>query len=1120
MFRSGLTLLLLAMAFLAKAQYQINGAASQISCNCFELNPDQPFLGGSVWNVNQISLSNPFNFNFQVWLGCDEWGADGMAFVLQPVNVNQGGSASSLGYGGIVPSLVVELDTWPNDVTMSDPQADHIAILMNGSADHASANNLAGPVQASATSNNIENCAWHTVQFIWDPGLNTLAVFFDGSYRTSYTGNIVNTIFGGNNMVYWGWTSGTGSAASEFRFCNSILPDYDITNMTTCAGTPIQFVSTSLTATNNISSFSWNFGDGSTGSGAPVSHTYAAGGTYNVTLAIVTEGCSADTVIPITIDPIPNVNLGADVGVCDGGSVQLNSPNTLGTGTYAWSPTTGLSSSSAQSPTATPTATTNYTLTFTSTDGCSNSDQIQVAVNPLPTASAGVDATVCENDGHVLQATGGTSYAWTPAGSLSNANVANPTATPSVTTTYTVTATDANGCTDTDDVTITIVPAPTLDAGQDANICEGDVVQLNALGTGAFAWTPALGLSSTSIADPTATPTITTVYYVTLTDANSCTSTDSVIVDVDPIPVADFPDPTAVCDGSPVQFNDNSTGTITDYIWDFGDGQGGTGPNPTHIYPSVGVYTVNLTTISANGCSASTSGLAEVITGPIADFTLPDGPDFCVNDLLAPVNNSSGPIATYTWDFGEGTNSNMFEPNFAYSTEGAFTVTLTVATADNCANTYQRDVVVNPIPQVDFSASPACFGEGTQFTDLSSVTTGTINGWEWDFGDGSNVNYSQNAAHTYNSYGGFTVQLIGLTAVGCRDTVMHAVYVNPTPEVTISAESVCEGLPSSFVNSTVPNDGTIANWAWDFGDGQVGVGAQVAHQYASYGAYIVNLVAVTDGGCVGTGSTTTEVYPFPIAAMSYSNNEGCTPVPIDFTDMSSIAQGYSISDVHWYFGDGGDSQLSDPSYIYQTPGIYDVSLVVTAADGGCTDTIVAPQAMSIYVTPVADFEYQPTNATMLDPRIYFTNTTINGIDYIWEFGDDSGSTMANPMNTYLAEGDYTVVLTATNGICSSTTQRRLKIEPETFIYVPNSFTPNSDGVNEGFIAQGIGIVTFDMAIFDRWGTELYFTSDLNSPWDGTFKGKQCPIDTYVYLIHYLDVKGNGKQLKGHVNLVR
>lgn len=1117
------TFLLLSVLFEtdAMAQYQINGDASQISCNCYQLTPNAPFMGGSVWNVNQINLTQPFNYTFEVFLGCSNWGADGIAFVLQPVNINQGGGSSSLGYGGISPSLVVELDTWPNDVTMMDPQEDHIAIMRNGDSNHGGPNNMAGPVVASSTQNNIEDCGWHTIRIMWQPSLNTLAVFFDGVFRTSYTADIINTIFGGSSQVYWGWTGGTGSESADQRFCNSILPSYTISGTSTsCVGDPITFQDASQTSSGNISNFTWNFGDGSTGSGAPVNHTYTTAGTFNVTMGITTEGCTEDTIIPITINPTPVVNLGVDKNLCIGSTVQLNSPNTLGAGTYTWSPATALSSTSIPIPVSSATVNTNYSLTFISSSGCSDSDIIQVLVNPLPTANAGQDQTMCEGDQASLQATGGTSYAWTPAGSLSNALVANPTASPISTTTYTVTVTDANNCTDTDDLTINVVPAPTLDAGQNENVCEGDVVQLNAIGTGNFVWTPGTGLSSTSIFNPIASPVATTTYRVTLTDANNCSSVDSVIVDVDPIPVADFPDPTAVCNGNAVQFNDNSTGTIVTYNWDFGDGTTGTGTNPTHVYPDIGTYNVTLTTISANGCSDMTTGTAEVIDGPIPVFTLVNGPDFCEQESLQVTNASFGPIVTYLWDFGDGSTSTSMIPNFAYSAYGGYTVTLTVGTADQCFNSITEDISVHPIPVLAFSSSPACFGETTDFADLSTIPEGTVSSWEWDFGDGTNEGNGQTPSHTYTAFGEFNVRLVSVSTIGCSDTLEQLVFVNPTPVVTINAADVCLGEMVSFANSTVPSNNTIVQWNWTFGDGQTDTAFEPNYQYAAFGNYTAELTAVSDSGCVGSSTTDVEVYPYPTAAFIMSDFEGCTPVSINFTNQSTIDPNYTIGSYEWIFGDGATNTSSSTNHVYTAPGIYDVSLITTTQGGECVNTLTMSGAMSIYVTPTASFNFSPTDATMLDPRIRFNNTTINGVEYEWDFGDGSVSFDEDPMNSYPAEGDYWVTMTAINGICSDTTVRKVQIDPETFIYIPNSFTPNGNRVNDGFIAQGIGIEKFEMSIYNKWGEELYYTATINEPWNGTYKGKDVPQGSYVYSISIVDVKNESKTFTGSVNVIR
>jgi gliding motility-associated-like protein len=112
------------------------------------------------------------------------------------------------------------------------------------------------------------------------------------------------------------------------------------------------------------------------------------------------------------------------------------------------------------------------------------------------------------------------------------------------------------------------------------------------------------------------------------------------------------------------------------------------------------------------------------------------------------------------------------------------------------------------------------------------------------------------------------------------------------------------------------------------------------------------------------------------------------------------------------------------------------------------------------------------------------------------------------------------MLTATNNICFSTITQNVHIDPETFIYIPNSFTPNGDRLNDGFTAKGIGVEGFSMAIYDRWGTELYYSATIDQPWNGTYKGKDCPVETYVYRIDIVDVMGENRSFSGSVNLVR
>ena len=203
-------------------QFVVNGSAYQESENCYVLTPDEKDKAGSAWNSEAIDLRNPFHMKFEVYLGCNNTGADGIAFGFHNNLYGLGVIGGGLGYGSLSPLLVVEIDTWNNNTydNNGDPDYDHIAVLSAGAAGHNNAAfNHAGPVQASATSTNVEDCQMHRFDILWEPAKQTLSVYFDDEFRLSYTGNIAAQFFYGNPRVYWGFTGATGGVSDVQKFC-------------------------------------------------------------------------------------------------------------------------------------------------------------------------------------------------------------------------------------------------------------------------------------------------------------------------------------------------------------------------------------------------------------------------------------------------------------------------------------------------------------------------------------------------------------------------------------------------------------------------------------------------------------------------------------------------------------------------------------------------------------------------------------------------------------------------------------------------------------------------------------------------------------------------------------
>lgn len=207
----------------------------------------------------------------------------------------------------------------------------------------------------------------------------------------------------------------------------------------------------------------------------------------------------------------PVVNATNDASFCPGTTVQLNAS---GAASYSWSPATGLSNAAIANPVAAPTGTIKYTVTGTTASGCTAKDSVTLSILPRPSIVKSSDTGICRNSTAQLFASGGVSYSWSPAATLSNPNIANPVASPTGYTVYTVQVTSANNCTNTDSVKVSIRPKPTFTITTDKAICEGKTVTLNASGGDQYAWSPAALVDDASSPSPVASPGVSTVFSV------------------------------------------------------------------------------------------------------------------------------------------------------------------------------------------------------------------------------------------------------------------------------------------------------------------------------------------------------------------------------------------------------------------------------------------------------------------------------------------------------------------------------------------------------------------------------------------------------------------------------
>jgi len=276
-------------------------------------------------------------------------------------------------------------------------------------------------------------------------------------------------------------------------------------------------------------------------------------------------------------------------------------------------------------------------------------------------------------------------------------------------------------------------------------------------------------------------------------------------------------------------------------------------------------------------------------------------------------------------------------------------------------------------------------------------------------------------------------------------------------------------------------------------------------------------------GVVITDSVSVEFKPLPTVNYFEDLSVGCQPLEVSFTDSSlSNTVGDTIRYWNWDFGDGGTSTDQNPTYIYEDDGIFDVTLTVTT-NAGCVNDSTQSNLITIHPKPVAEFETSSADYSSFEMEVEFINLSTGAVDYYWEFGDGGTSLDFEPTHLYSEEGVnlITLIVTSDQG-CKDTTELELLINTENILFVPNTFTPDGDGVNDFFFSTGSGIDedNFQLWIYDRWGELIYFTHRYLDKWDGTVKGRPTQEGTYVWIIKTTDVAGRFIQLEGHVNLLR
>lgn len=865
--------------------------------------------------------------------------------------------------------------------------------------------------------------------------------------------------------------------------------DFNSSPTNLCYSGTVQFTDTTLTSLTSITTRSWTFGDGGTSTAHNPSHPYTSPGNYTVRLIIGnSQGC-LDTITKIVkVNALPNVTAGPSQSVCQGQTTPITLTAT-GAATYSWSPTTGLSCITCANPTFTPTTTITYIVTGVDTNGCSDTGVVTITVNSKPTITASNNQTICAGASVQLSANGGNTYVWSPAAGLSCSNCSNPVASPTTTTTYKVVGTNTNGCSDSAFVTVTVNPLPTVSGGPNKVICFANSTTLNATGANTYSWAPSAGLSCTTCASPTANPSSTTTYTVTGTATNGCINTATVTVTVNPKPNVSAGANQNICIGSATTLS--ATGAIN-YSWTPSTGLSCINcANPTASPSITTTYTVTGT--DNNGCTNTAT--VTVTVNPIPVVSATGSKTICPGDTSQLLATGA---ANYTWSPGTGLSCiNCLNP---IASPGITTIYKVVGTTNGCSDSAFVTITVRPAPSVSAGSNKSiCIGNSVALS-----ATGA-NNYTWSPATGLSCVNCQNPIASPATTTTYT--LTGADSIGCKGTNQVTVIVNPSPNVDAGPDkTICDGA-STQLNAT---GAQIYNWSPATNLSCTNCSNPIANPINNI---IYKVVGVDINGC----SDSDEIAISVIHKLPVSIGAGDTICMGDSTQLSATGGSSYI----WSPNNGLDDYQSATPIAF--PGVSTIYNVIIKQGDCFTDS----GHVTVVVNPIPDIDAGPDVNIVIGNSTTLHAVSNSDVKYKWApveglSCDDCASPVAAPK----ARTDYTVTVTNQWG-CKAKDDVTIFVSCDgAALYIPNTFTPNGDDVNDRFYPQGKGVSTVTrFSVYNRWGQLMFDAHNipLNDPlagWDGTLKNAPLKPDVFVYIILASCPSGEPVELKGDISLIR
>lgn len=871
------------------------------------------------------------------------------------------------------------------------------------------------------------------------------------------------------------------------------------------------------------------------------------------------DGCMSHDTVSIIVYPYNNAHAGLDTAICNVPQLQLNAAPISAISSGMWSSLSPLNFSNVLSNTSTVSGFQNGVhMLFWEVSNAycpSSMDTLMIHYFELPVVDAGVDTIICGQSSFNLNASvqpASSTFYWQNL--LGNASITNPQ---NLNTTIANLANDSysfvlyaqNGACPlvSDTVHIQNYLQPFVNAGTDTSMCANYQFTAQAVNPQFYTninWSaqPIASISNANTINPTFSNLSEGTYQlIFMVDNASCYSiADTILLTIYDLPQANAGTDTSLCDASQIQLNANQPAGTSTGIWNLLSG-------PTNV----SIVNNTLYNTNVSGLNYGTYSFVWTVSNGIC----PSSSDTVIVQNFEPINVtplniiqacdvttlnlSAFPSPNGAWAWWEqvsGTtvqiaDSTAYNTSVSGLTEGQYVFQWNISNGGVCTDkAVQQTVIIYHTPQVNAGSDISiCIPANVNLNASPDLTT--TSSW-WSVLNSVNsytISDSTDATAVFTPLDEAVYTLVWHVANGVCPTVSDTINVttfNQPIAQTVSPISVCDSS-TLILQANELSGSSIGYWYQSTGNNV----AQI--QNANFNQTIVsNLIpgnytfywVVSNGVCLSDSMPVyVSVSQKPKINLEVSNMEFCSGL---CTDIQAIVVPYmndSLKNYSFTDNKGASYLINSINHICPSQsGAYHFNIYVETQNGCVADTVFN-NSIKVHPSPLADFSVNPDSAFIIHPVFSFYNLSANATYYEWNFGDNSSLVVnvQNPVHTYSDTGVYNVSLLVKNDFgCSDTALKIIKVKDEFAIYIPNAFTPNGDNINPTFGAKGVGIVEYEMLIYNRWG-ELIFTSEnINTQWDGTYQGAESPQGVYVYMINVKSISGRTYNFTGHFTLIR